>query len=156
MILASAARSVRPDFVVTSPVCGIDFDDRVIIDLVRQIDLDHVLVILVERLFEDGLLRERLLRIEDDELRLRLLGLQEMADHAGPLVGTGRAAIGIGRRGHDDETAVRQRQQLFLQEPRLLAALPGVRHQLGGIRRIAFDRLELEIDARRDDEPDRS
>ena len=85
-------------------------------------------------------------------LALRLLRLQEVADHAGAFVRARRAAVGIGRRRHHHEPTVRKRQQLLFQKPRLLAALPRVRHDLGGLRRVAFDRLVFEIDTRRDDE----
>ena len=61
---------------------------------------------------EQPLLGERILGVEQDELRFRLPGLQVVRDQAGALVGAGRAAERIGRRRHDDEAAILHRFQL--------------------------------------------
>ena len=132
---------------------GIDARDLEIVDLVGQVEIDDAVVVFGERLLERGLLGERLLGVEDDELRFRLLGLQEVRDHARALVRPRRAAVGVARHRHDDGAAVLHRLELPHQEQRLLTRLPGVRHDFGRLRRIALDRLVLEVDAGREHEP---
>ena len=75
-----------------------------------------------------------------------------MREHRDALVGSGRAAIGIGRRDHHDGVAVLQRVELLDQELGLRSGLPGVRHDLRGRFRIAGHRVELDVDPGRDHE----
>ena len=152
MILATAALMRVPALVTTSIVLGIDARHGEIVDLVRQIEVDDALVVPGERLFEGRLLGERRLGIEDDELRLRLLGLEEMRNHARALIRPGRAAVGVRRHRHDDDAAVRHGLELAHEELRLRAGLPGVRHDLGGFRRIALDGAVAQVDAGRQHE----
>ena len=98
---------------------------------------------------EQALLGEGVLGVEDDELRLRLLGLEVIGDQARPLVGAGRAAERIGRRRDDDGAAVLHRFELAPQQQRLLARAPGMRHALGRRLGISGQPIPADVDAGR-------
>ena len=120
----------------------------------RILPLDHAGIMLLPAFHEQGLLGEAFLRIEDHDFRfLVALGFQHMRHHRDALVGSGRAAIRIGRCHHDDQRAVLERIELFLQELGLRTRLPGMRHDLGRGFGIAGHRIELDVDARRDHQP---
>ena len=96
---------------------------------------------------------ERILGVEDDQLRARLSGLQIMRDQAGALVRRRRTAIGRG--GHRDhhQAAVLHGLELLSQQHDLLAGLPGMRHFLRGGFVVAGQRVEAQIDAGRQHQP---
>ena len=154
MTLATSAFTFLPALVTISLVLGSRLTTAIVVDLGRQVQLDDVLVVLVEGLGEHGLLGEGLLGIEDDELRLGLLGLEVVGDHARPLVGAGRAAVGIAGHHHRHRAAVAHGNQLV---PDLALARSrrrvAVRHDAGGLARVAFDGVVLDVDARRQHEP---
>ena len=75
--------------------------------------------------------------------------LDVIGNQARPLVGSGRAAIRVGRRRDNDEAAVRHGFELAAQQQRLLARLPGMRHALGGGFGVARHAVPAEIDAGR-------
>ena len=70
--------------------------------------------------------------VEHDDLGAgATLALQVIGDHAGPFVGSGRAAVGRLRHRHDEGVVAAHRRQLVLQQGGLGAGLPGVRRQFG-------------------------
>ena len=114
---------------------------------------DHALVVLLPALLKQRLLGEAFLRIDHDDLGAVLARLlQRMSHHRDALVGTRRAAVGIGRSDHHNDAAVGHRIEAFLQEQRLRARLPGVRHLFFRGLRPARNGIVFEVDARRDHE----
>jgi hypothetical protein len=99
------------------------------------------------------LLGEFALGVEQDDLRFRLLRLQIMGDHADPLVGAGRAAERVGRRGKHHKAAIVHRAELLDQHLGLPArAEIGMRHHFGSFGRIALDGVIFQRDAGREHE----
>src|SRR5215813_1012705 len=93
-----------------------------------------------------------LVRVEDDELRLRLALLEIPGHLAGALVRPGRATIRGGWNAEDEDAAVGHRAQLLGQGLRLRPRLPRVQN-LVLVLGQTFDLLPLELDARRHDHP---
>ncbi len=133
-------------------VADVDAGDGEVVDIVGEVQFDHVLVVAIERLLEGRLLGKRHLGVEDDEFRFRFGLLQVIGDDAGALVRSRRAAVGHLRRGDDDGAAVFHFFQALTKGECLIAAAPGVGHRGGGLLAVAFDGGPLEIDARGDDE----
>ncbi|GBD42510.1 hypothetical protein HRbin39_01904 [bacterium HR39] len=106
----------------------------------------------VPGILEERLLGELVLGVQHEDLGLGLVLLQIVRDHAHPLVGTGRAAVGVGRRRHHHRATVLHGLELRPQQRRLLAGLVGVGHDHGGRLVVALDGVVAEVDARRDDE----
>ncbi len=88
--------------------------------------------------------------VEYDQLRFRLPGFQEERNHAGALVRSKRAAQRRDRGGNDHDAILRHGLKLLGQQGHLRPIGPGMRHDLGGGFAVAFDRIKLDIDARRD------
>ena len=109
--------------------------------------LDHAGVARRPALLEQRLLGELVLGIEDQQLRFRLVLFQVVGNHAGTLIGAGRAAERVVRRRDHHDAAVSHGLELASQQQRLLARLPGVRHHLAGRLVVALDRTPAQIDA---------
>ena len=113
---------------------------------------DHRSVDFLPALHEQGHLGKLVLGIDDQDLRLRLLGLEIVGDHAGPFVRPGRAAERVAGRRQNDDPAVFHRLKLLAQQNGLRAGFPGMRDLLRRRRIVALDLAPLEIDARRQDQ----
>jgi hypothetical protein len=70
-----------------------------------------------------------------------------LGDQARPFVGAGRAAIGVGRHGNDDYTAVAHCLELMAQQQGLRPGLPGMWHVLGGRLAVSRQCIPAEVDA---------
>ena len=78
---------------------------------------------------------------------------QVVGDHAGPLIRPGRTAERVGRSDHHEVRTVLHGLQLFFQQHRLWAGLPGVWHDLRGGLAVALDEIPLEVDTGRQHQP---
>ena len=119
----------------------------------QRYPFDDAGIKLLPGVLEQPLLGEGVLGVEDDQLRLRLFGLEIMRDQAGALVGAGRAAERIGRRRDHDEAAILHGLELLAQQQRLRSGLPGVRHLRGRGLVVAGQRVPADIDAGRQHQP---
>ena len=100
--------------------------------------------------FEQGALGEVFLRVQNEDLGRRVLHLELMGDHRNPLIGAGRAAIGVRGGDHGKSAALRHRLDLRLQKLRLRSGLVGVRHRFGHVERPARHGIVHKIDPRCD------
>ena len=115
--------------------------------------LDHSRIVADPSVLEQILLEEAVLRIEDQDLRLRLELLEIVRDQRSALVGAGRTTERI-RRGDDQENpAILHAFELPPQELGLRPGIPGMRHDLGRGLVVALDGAEFEGDARGEHEP---
>ena len=83
------------------------------------------------------------------ELAARLGLLEVLRDHAGALVGPGRAAVRCLRDADGEDAAVGQCLQLAVQRHRLRPGLPGVQHPADSARCKARHLVDVEVDAGR-------
>ncbi len=114
--------------------------------------LDHSRIVAVPAVLEQILFKESVLRIEDQDLRPRLVLLEIIGDEASALVGAGRTAKRVWRGSDHKDAPILHCFELSAQQLRLGPGVPGVRHGLGRGLVIAVDGAELEGDAWRDDE----
>ena len=111
--------------------------------------LDELGIELLPGVLEQALLREIVLRIEDDQLRARFRLLQIIGDQARPLIRSRRAAERIGRGRDHDRPAIGHRFELTAQQKGLVASQPGVRHHRGRGLVITGQRVPADRDPRR-------
>jgi hypothetical protein len=121
--------------------------------LAERHPFDHAGIEFGPAVLEQALLGKGILRVEQQQLRLRLPDREPVGDQAGALVGAGRAAEGIGGRRHHDQPAIVHRLQLPAQQHGLRPRLPGMRHLLRCGLVVARDRAPVEVDAGRHDQP---
>jgi hypothetical protein len=95
------------DLAVDHDLHGGGTDLHVVAAEVRADPFDHTGVVALPAILEQGLLGEVGLGVGDDDLRRRVPLLQDMGDHRDPLIGAGRAAVGVRRRDHDEGTPSR-------------------------------------------------
>ena len=115
--------------------------------------LDHVSVFGRPALLEQRLLGKIVLRVQQQDLAARLVLLEVVRHHAGPLIGPRRAAIRQVGNHHHEGAAIGHGAQLPVQQLRLLACLPGVRGNPRSRLVITRQRIPAEIDARRQYQP---
>src|SRR3954469_19339021 len=115
--------------------------------------LNHPRIKLLPRRLEQALLGERVLRVKDEKLATRLVTLEIVGDQTRSLIGSGRAAERVGGSYNDDGTPILHYLKLPAQQKGLLSGLPGMRQSFGCFFAIARQRVEAEVDARREHQP---
>ena len=129
----------------------VDLDHQPVVALADP--FDHLAVKRLPALPEQRLLGKPVLRIQDEDPGPRLVGLEVVRDHAGPLVRAGRTAEGALRHHHDKGAAILHRLELAAKQLRLRARLPGMGSKLGRRLVIAGQIAPAEIDAGRQHQP---
>ena len=119
----------------------------------RRQPFDHARIVPGPGVLEHVLRLEGILRVEDQDLRPRLVLLEIVRDHRRALVGGRRAAERIRRNDNHENAAVLHAFQLPTQQLALRPGVPGMRHDLGRRLVVALDCAELEGDARSKHEP---